>query len=175
MPRNESFISLDVKGWRELEQALYELGNDRVIRATMKRAMLEAAEPMARAARRNLQSVTKRGDGSLEESIDVGVRLNRRQSGERRGVHAHLKAKGTLVEVFVGAGKGGAQAHLIEFGTGVRTNKKGANRGRIQARPFMRPAWEAHKRQVLTDFGVQLGREIEASARRIAKKRKAKK
>ena len=175
MPKSESFVSLNVKGWRELEQALYDLGNDRTIRATMKRAMLEAAEPMARAARANLASVTKRGDGSLEESIDVGVRLNRRQSGERRGANAHLKAKGTLVEVFVGAGKGGAQAHLIEFGTGTRSTKKGANRGQVQARPFMRPAWESHKRQVLTDFGVHLGREIEASARRIARKRKAKK
>jgi HK97 gp10 family phage protein len=174
MPKS-SFISLDMKGWRELEQALYDLGNDRMIRNTMKRAMLEAAEPMARAARTNLMSVTKRGDGSLEESIDVGVRLNRRQASERRGSKAHLIAKGTLVEVFVGAGKGGAQAHLIEFGTGVRRTKGGANRGQIQARPFMRPAWEAHKHQVLTDFGVQLGKEIEASARRIAKKRARKK
>lgn len=170
MAPRDSFISLDFKGWRELERALYALGDDRVIRATMKRAMLEAAEPMARTARRNLMSVTKRGDGSLEESIDVGVRLNRRQAAERRSYPGE-RLDGTSVNVFVGAGKGGAQAHLIEFGTGPRRNKKGASRGQISARPWMRPAWEAHKHQVLTDFGVQLGREIEASARRIAKKR----
>lgn len=169
MPRSDSFISLNVKGWRDLEQALYDLGNDRVIRATMKRAMLEAAEPMARTMRRNLAAVTKRGDGSLEESIDVGVRLNRRQASEKRGIRE--KVAGTAIEVFVGAGKGGAQAHLIEFGTGARRTKAGADRGQIQARPFARPAWESHKHQVLTDFGVQLGREIEASARRIARKR----
>lgn len=174
MPPRDSFLSLNMKGWRELEQALYDLGNDRVIRATMKRAMLEAAEPMARTARRNLLTVTKRGDGSLEESLDVGVRLTKRQAQEKRGMRAMEKATGTMIEVFVGAGKGGAQAHLIEFGTGPRRTKTGANRGQISARPFMRPAWESHKHQVLQDFGVQLGREIEASARRIAKKRRAK-
>lgn len=167
MPVRESFISLNVKGWRELEQALYDLGNDRTIRSTMKRAMLEAAEPMARDARAR---VPVGETGNLRESIDVGVRLNSRQAAERRS-RAHIKATGTFVEVFVGAGKGGAQAHLIEFGTGPRSNKKGANRGQMAARPFMRPAWEAHKQQVLRDFGVQLGREIEAAAKRIARKR----
>ena len=164
MPK-DTLISLDFKGWRELEKNLLDLGNDRTIRATMKRAMLEAAEPMARDAR----SRAPRGaTGNLVESIDVGVKLSRRQAAEKGSSPGKA---GNTVEVFVGPGKGGRAGVLFEFGTGPRRTKSGANRGSVQARPFMRPAWEANKHQVLRDFGVQLGREIESSARRIARKR----
>jgi len=164
----DTFISLDVQGWRELEKALLDLKNDRTIVATMKRAMLQAAEPMAATARR----LAPKKRRNLEEAIDVGVRLNKRQAAQRRS--RGIIKTGNTVEVYVGAGKGGAHAVLAEFGTSLRKTKKGASRGSTAATPFLRPAWEQHKTQVLRDFGVQLGIEIERAAKRAARKRKKK-
>lgn len=161
-------ISLDVSGWRELERALLDLKNDRTIIATMKRAMLQAAEPMAATARR----LAPKRSRNLEEAIDVGVRLNKRQAAQRRS--RGIIKTGSMVEVYVGAGKGGAHAVLEEFGTGIRQTKKGANRGSAAPHPFLRPAWEQHKTQVLRDFGVQLGLEIERAAKRAARKNQRK-
>lgn len=36
-------------------------------------------------------------------------------------------------------------AHMIEFGTGPRTDSKGHNRGSVPAQPFMRPALTASR------------------------------
>ena len=164
----DSFISLDVKGWRELERALLDLKNDRTIVAVMKRAMLKAAEPMAATARR----LAPKKRRNLEEAIDVGVRLNKRQAAQRRS-RGIIKA-GSTVEVYVGAGKGGAHAVLEEFGTGPRQTKKGAHRGAAPPHPFMRPAWEQHKHQAVRDFGVELGLEIERAGKRAARKNQRK-
>lgn len=161
MPRN-SFISLNVQGWRDLAKALEDLGNAPAIKATAKRAMLDAGELIARDARAR---VPRGATGNLRESIDVRPTLSPRQ----KAGHRAIGRSGT--EVFVGpTWPQGAHGVLVEFGTTNRHTKKGANRGSTAARPFMRPAWEAQKRAVLTEFGVRLGLEIERTAKRIAKK-----
>jgi len=161
MPRN-SFIDLNVQGWRDLAKALEDLGNAPAIKNTAKRALLDAGEIIARAARRRV----RRGrTGNLQENIDVQTTLSPRQRAGRRGIGR------SGVEVFVGpTWPKGADGVLVEFGTTNRHTKKGAARGSTAAQPFMRPAWEEGKHQVLTEFGVRLGLEIEATAKRIAKK-----
>lgn len=39
----------------------------------------------------------------------------------------------------------GSHRHLVEYGTKTRTTKKGANRGKAPAQPFMRPAKAAQE------------------------------
>lgn len=51
MSRN-SFLTMEMVGARELEAALRELGQDRLIRRTMRRALLKAAKPAAATAQR---------------------------------------------------------------------------------------------------------------------------
>jgi len=158
-----SFIALNIQGWRDLENALRALGNDAQVKAVMKKAMMDAGEIVASDAR---SRVHKR-HGGLQESIDVRPTLSPRQKRERgRG----LKGPGT-VEVFIGpTWPEGAHGHLVEFGTGIRYTKSGKSVGASPALPFMRPAWEAGKNKVLDEFGVRLGLEIENAAKRIARK-----
>jgi hypothetical protein len=51
----------------------------------------------------------------------------------------------------------GSKAHLIEYGTRTRTNRSGANRGSVAARPFMLPSWNRTKEAVLGSINNFLG------------------
>ena len=62
-------------------------------------------------------------------------------------------------------------AHLIELGTGPRFTKSGESRGRMLPQPFMRPAFEATKHQVMKDLADIIREEIEATAKRLARRR----
>mgnify|MGYP003612078337 CR=1 FL=1 len=50
--RKNSLIHMELVGARELEAALHGLGQDRLIKATMRRALLKASQPAAATARR---------------------------------------------------------------------------------------------------------------------------
>ena len=135
-----------IKGLRALERGLMEMS-----RATgknvLKRALIEAGEPIAAAARRRAPHLS----GYLKASIDTGTKLTKRQ---RR-----LHRKQSAVEVYVGAG-GLPQAHLQEFGS-----------GRHGAQPFLRPAWDGGRMQALNSIKAALARQIEKAAARIARKK----
>lgn len=136
-----------ISGLKELDRALGELPKA-AAKATLRRVLTEAAEPMARAARRN----APKQDYHLYESIDVSTRLNKRQQTMHR-----RENKRTFQEMFVGTNNpAGVQQ---EFGN-----------ERHGAQPFMRPAWDAEKGPTLDRIGVQLGVEIDKAARRLANK-----
>jgi HK97 gp10 family phage protein len=138
-------MKIRIKGLRELDRALGELPKS-VAKASLRRVLKEAAEPMARAARQN----APRDEHHLYESIDVSSRLNRRQG------KLHRKQEGrAFQEMFVGTNNpAGTQQ---EFG----------NRRHL-AQPFMRPAWDAEKGPTLDRITNALSMEIEKSAKRAA-------
>lgn len=73
------------------------------------------------------------------------------------------RGKRELGLVFIGPRRGrykGHAGHLVEFGTVARTTDYGANRGVMPARPFMEPAWEQTKTQVLGDIEFQIGKKL---------------
>jgi len=137
-------IRVRVEGLRELQAALAELP-----RATSKniqrRVLKKRAQPIADAARERAPV----DEGQLRDSIAVSAKLSKRQ---RR---LHRKFGPDDVEMFVGAGAL-PQAHLQEFGE--------------NGTPFMRPAWEAHKRGVLDGIQADLWTEIQKAAARRARK-----
>lgn len=136
-----------VDGLRELDKALGELPKS-VAKATLRRVMREAAEPIARAARRNAPT----HDMHLYESIDVSTRLSRRQAQQ------HRKEGGrAFQEMFVGTNNPAGMQQ--EFGN-----------SRHGAQPFMRPAWDAEKGPTLDRIANSLWSEIEKSAKREAAK-----
>lgn len=142
--------TVKIEGLKELDKALGELP-----RATgknvLRRVIRDAAEPMAQAAR----AAAPWDEGHLRESIDVGSRLSRRQAGMHRKMFASDRAS---VEMFVGPGPH-PQGHLREFGgDGNRPH------------PYMRPAWDAHKRPVLDAIANSLWYEIDKAAQRLARK-----
>lgn len=150
---------MELRGARELEAALKGLGNDRLIRDTLSRALVNAGQPAVSTARALVRKDTHR----TEVGIGISTTLSRRQ---KRGGYKNTKNK---VHVFLGA-KPKGPAVLIEFGTGPRYHKSGKFVGVMPAFPFMRPAWEEHKHQILDDFSAELWTQIEKSAARLAKR-----
>lgn len=122
-------MEINVRGLRETLEALEKLPAN--IENNALRAGLRAGAGIVRKEARRL-CISK----DLRKSI-IAVQHKR-----RRG----------LVRVSVGIKKNTKKfriAHLIEFGTALRQKKSGASTGVMRARPFMRPAYEATKRQVL--------------------------
>ena len=54
----------------------------------------------------------------------------------------------TTDEVFVGVGPPAYHAHLLEFGTRIRTTKKGVNKGQVLPRPFIIPTFQEETQAV---------------------------
>lgn len=172
---------MELHGADELEAALRELPF-RVAKTTLRRALMRAAVPMADAGAAGAPTP------ELKRRMIVSGQLSKRQRAQAgRKVRA---TSGTYtVTIHVGE-RPSRVAHLFEFGSAPRytTGKgdarrksgkvvssvaAGAYRGRMIAQPYMRPAFDSTAPTVLKNFGQILGREIEASARRLAK-RKAK-
>lgn len=139
-------VTVKVEGLKEMEQALKELPKANA-KAVLRRTMKIAGEPVAKTAR----ALAPVEEGYLRESIDVSTRLSRRQ--------AALNKKQSPVEMYIGPGPDPA-AHLQEFGSGPGD--------KVQA--FMRPAWDAHKMEVLETIANLTWIEIEKTAARLAKK-----
>jgi len=138
-------FTVKVEGLRELDVALSQF-TDAKRRAIGRVALDNGGEIVAKAAR----ALAPRDTGGLAESIDVSGTLSRSQKSE------HTKA--AEQERFVGPDSR-PQAHLREFG----------GDGNAPA-PFMRPAWDATKGQVLDRVGDELWVGIEKAAKAAAKK-----
>lgn len=171
--KGQSFIDLDLIGAESLEECLIGLGSDRAIRATLKRAVIKALEPTAKAARQKApkaaQAFKSRSGktidpGEYAESIDVSAQLSRRQKS------SHPNYSGpTSAEAFVGP-KPSKPGVILEFGTATRYWKNGKSVGFSPAAPHMRPAWEETKMEVLELLGKLLWVEIAATAKRLRAK-----
>lgn len=123
-------------------------------RATLRRALVKAASPVAVVARSLSPDDPETPAPDLKRSIAVASQLTRRHRG----------AKQSEVEVYVGPTKQVGRAVLNyaaiqEFGSYKQT-----------ARPFMRPAWDRMKGIVYKILAHELTIEFEKAARRLDKK-----
>lgn len=125
-----------VEGLRELEENLERISKAQGKSASRK-AMKAALKPTLDLAKR----LVPVNEGELKKSLRITDKLNKRQSKRNR------KQRGDL-QMFVGAHT--PYAHLQEFGT--------KHHG---AKPFMRPAWEATKNQVMDIVKVKLWENIQ--------------
>ena len=144
--------SLRLEGFRELEQELAKLGSHTTRRASARRALRKAAQPMADLA----QSMAPRGDTqTLAPSITVGTKLSKRQQGLHRKMFRNDRA---AVEMFVGAGPL-SSAHTQEFGT-------------IHHAPqsFMRPAWDQEQGPILDRLKAELWADISKAVARAERR-----
>ena len=117
--------TFSIEGLKDLEAAFEELGNVNQRKASARRALKKAAQPIADTAER----LAPRDRGNLAESIKVGARLSRRQSSLHRKMFRDDRA---AVEMFVGAGPL-SSAHNQEFGN-----------ENMPPQPFMRPALQTN-------------------------------
>jgi HK97 gp10 family phage protein len=136
------------EGGKELEAALLELGGAALAKATARRALKKAAEPILK----NYQGNTVVKTGRLLGSEIIGVKLNKRQASMNR------KMGKAEVEVHIGtADPAGIQE---EFGNIHQP-----------AHPALRPAWDAEGGQVAIDrVGKEMWDDYRKTAARLAKR-----
>lgn len=123
-------------------------------RATLRRALVKAANPVAVVARSYAPDDPATGAPDLKSSIDVATQLTPRHRGSRQNE----------VEVHVGPTKQAGRAVLNyaaiqEFGSYKQ-----------RPVPFMRPAWDRMKGLVLKILEKELTVEFEKAARRLDRK-----
>lgn len=160
---SKSLINLDWEGLPELAQSLRDLADAVEIKQTLSEGLIDAAQPMVRMA----QSLAPRKSGRMALGVKVSAELSKRQRREQ-----HLAGgtdNSTTQTVYVGA-KPVGPAVLVEFGTTHRHWKTGKSTGSTAPKPFMRPAWEATKNQILSKFSVTIWIAIAHAAERIAKR-----
>lgn len=146
-------VSVDLEGFAALDVELATLSKA-VGKGAMRRGLKSAAKPMAEL----MISLVPRGETAIDllgDSIAIGTKLSRRQSGLHRRMFRDQRAS---VEMFVGPGPDPA-AWNQEFGN--------VNHG---AQPFVRPAWDAQAMPTLDRLGVNLWEEIRKSQARAARK-----
>lgn len=158
-----SLINIDFHGAEDLQKALRDIGKDKTIRTAMRKHLRKATEPTLQMAKNNAPVET----GRMKDGIALTGVLSRRQ---RRGGNYSEGLGENTVRLFLGAKPRGPGV-LSEFGTGPRYTKKGKFTGAAPAQPFLRPAWEADKYNVLDRFSRSLGPAIERAARRANKKK----
>lgn len=123
-------------------------------RATLRRALVKAASPVAVVARSYAPDDPATPAPDLKRSIDVATQLTPRHRGSRQNE----------VEVYVGPTRQAGRAVLNyaaiqEFGSYKQT-----------AHPFMRPAWDRMKGFVQKILAEELTIEFEKAARRLDRK-----
>lgn len=140
-----------IEGLRDLEEAFKQLENVNQRKASARRAMKKAAQPIADEAQR----LAPREFGTLGESIKVGTVLSKRQRGQHRKMFRDDRA---AVEMFVGAGPL-SSAHNQEFG-----NEK------MQPQPFMRPALDNNAERYFGTIKDELWADLKKTVARAERK-----
>jgi HK97 gp10 family phage protein len=171
-------FSFEVKGLKELEEALKELPKA-TGRACIRRALMKAAEPMIRTARA-MAPQRAIGGGRLKRSIvATKVKFSSGQAG-KAAFAAAMKAGKSRQEAGEAAHEANAEAGGSDITSGILTwgPLRSAYYGMFQEfgtrnhppKPFMRPAFDQHKVSAVTDIKEVLKEEIDKAVARIAKK-----
>jgi HK97 gp10 family phage protein len=143
-------------GFAELD-ALFKALPAAVSHKIVGSAAFAAAKPLV-AKERELAPKGK----TLNLSKSIGAtKVSRTKATSVGEVHVGPRRKG---------GFKGFGAQWSEFGTKPRRNKKGANRGRMAAKPFIEPAFEATKQQVDSSLVTEIARSVTKTMKRYAKK-----
>lgn len=140
-----------ITGYKEIDNVLRNLPAA-VNHAVMQAAHVTAAKPLVS----KMQLLAPEGPtGHLVDSIGI-VRSSAKVNssglirvGPRRRIAPH--------------------AHLVEYGTRRRRNRKGANRGIMPKHPFVKPAFDATKTQVEQGIAVATARSVLRTMRRYLK------
>lgn len=144
-------VQVDVKGLKELEQALMELPRS-TAKGTVRRAAKKALQPMADKAASIAPDDPATGSEDLHRSIEVSHRTTWKAQ----------KAGRDEVKMFMGPNpkkmKRYASALVNEFGS-----------FKMSAQPYMRPAWDAEAMPTLDRLKDALWAEVKKS---VARRRK---
>jgi HK97 gp10 family phage protein len=142
-------VEMKLTGFDGLEAALDDLPKA-TAKNVVRRILEKRAQPFADTARQ----LVPMDKGHLKKSITVSsTKVAKTQRKEIK----KLQNEG-FVTMHIGPGQDPA-AHLQEFGSSQHP-----------AQPFMRPAWDQNKDDVLDGMADDLWKEIDKAAKRLAKK-----
>jgi HK97 gp10 family phage protein len=174
-------LTVRVEGLAALDRALAELKAS-TAKAVLRRVGKAALEPVAAEARRLApDDPTTKAPHDLATSIVISEKSRSGRSGDFRSTDS-------TVTLWMGPTGGGyPQAMIQEFGAGPHTITAHDPNGHLAfeeagqlvtprvvhhpgnpPHPYMRPAWEAGKAQVLETIRTELGAEIAKTAARVA-------
>lgn len=142
--------SFRVDGLKELEQALGQLPKA-TSKAVLRRTAIRALAPVIADAKTRVPV----DEGDLKDSLKITTKLSKRQ--QRKNAKSVAEGKSS-VQLYAGP-SALPHAHLVEFGT-----------EHMAPQPYLRPAWDANKDEVLELVRTELADEITKAAARLAKK-----
>lgn len=147
--------SMKIAGFKELDALLQAIPRQ-LAGQGVTAGLRKALQPVAAAAR-------SYAPGGLDRRIRIAPTIKAGQAPQSLA----KPGKGRRV-MYVGATA--PHAHLVEFGTGPRYHKSGKFVGIMTPDPFLRPAWDANKDEVLATLSKTIREEIaKAVARRAAR------
>jgi hypothetical protein len=150
-------MKLTIQGAGDIERALGAMARG-TSKGVMRRAMKKSLKPVAEAA----------------EASPFAIAVTSKLAASQRG--SARKDRGpSLISLYVGPvqsdGSHAPHAQLYEFGTKARYHiKTGKYVGVQMADPFMRPAWDENRDQVLKILRREVWIEIEKTLARAARK-----
>lgn len=131
------------------------------IRAPIVEALRVTANDIARDARASIRKRSgggrsyPRGAGSYRASAPGEPPVQFTGTLLARGIHVKLRARDLVARVLARA----PHAHLLESGTKLRIVKKtGRSSGRMEARPFLRPAEKRHGEKLIARLRIGIER-----------------
>lgn len=160
MPASFKF---ELVGLKELMDAFDQLPTMSMKKGVVKKALKKSSEGIETAAKNMAPWAEKPKRYAYSKHLKDTIKTSTQLKKSQRGFIDRSR-----VTVYVGSTA--PHAHLIEWGTTERFNKKGAYRGFVPARPFMRIAWDMNKKRALNILGEELWKAIQKSARLLAKK-----
>lgn len=135
-----NLVEFEIKGAREMERLLKELGPE-VASRVGDQSLRAGAKPIVDEAKRRVHVRS----GELRDSITDQIERKRKAATER--------------VIYIGFEKPTSRrAHLEEFGTRFQ-----------DAHPFMRPALDTKPQEALQEMGRVMARGIDREARKLAK------
>ena len=178
MSTTKDAFKFQLFGVKELMAALDELPTIAMRKAAVRNAVKRALKPTAELYQSALPWAPKPKRYAMSEhlrdSVEITSALKRSQKKDGRRVGKD--------EIVMYVGSSAPHAHLLEWGTEERQHKEAKavpigdvvrvvqSTGRVQARSYLRQAWESTKDGVMKIFTDEMKKEIEKAAKRLADK-----
>lgn len=167
-------VSLKLEGLKELESQLLALKGktgQKALRSALNKAstpIVKAAKQAAPIAKGPRVKYSGKGKGRAAKIIEPGAlkKSVRKSSGRiKAGLDKSLAA---LIKIRAGS-EDAYYVHMVHGGTTSRATKKGANRGDVQPRPFLKQAFDGGYQSLLSEFKRILKQNIEKVSSKNAK------
>lgn len=151
MPSPQIF-QVTISGADDLARLFNELPKSMTDQA-LRAAETKALQPVLDEAKTRLVQESRVRTGNLLNSMMITLRLKASQQS--------FETKGGVTLYAGAAGKKGAHAHLIEFGHRL------VGGGRVPPHPFLRPAWDSKKDEVLAVMRAEIWNTLVSAVRRL--------